>query len=447
VTAGPLADVPFASLPLPFAVLFWIALVLVTGALMWTAALSIAARRHDRAGPIGDPAHVDEFLWVFLVPALNEEVTIADSVHRLLQVEAANKVILVINDGSDDSTGHILAGLATTHPELSVVTRTQPDARQGKSEALNCAWNRLDTVLADPRWSGLPRRKVIVVVVDADGRLDPGAPRVLASRFATERMGGVQCRVRIYNRRHLLTWLQDVEFGVYGGLYQAGRGWWGIAGMGGNGQANRLTALDDLRTDIDTGPWRNRLTEDQDLGLRLLRAGWECDHDNTAAVHQQGLSSLRRLYRQRTRWAQGNLQALTHLRNVRRMPIGVRRVEVTAYLLNPILQAFVGLTFVLSVLLYVLGIASIIGDRTYLELVPILVLGLGGLWLGCLARNRGRGLIGILLATATVPAYAVYSWMIWPVLLRAALRQFIGRGSWAKTAREPLAPTRPRTES
>ena len=123
------------------------------------------------------------------------------------------------------------------------------------------------------------------------------------------------------------------------------------------------------------------------------------------------------------------------------MPIGVRRFEVGAYLLNPILQGFVGITFLLAIALYLAGIASIVGERTYLQLLPILVLSLGGLWLGCVARNRGRGFIGVLLATATVPAYAVYSWMIWPVLLRGALRQLSGRGSWAKTAREPIGDT------
>ncbi len=280
---------------------------------------------------------------------------------------------------------------------------------------------------------------MIVVVVDADGRLDSHAPSVLATRFADDRFGGVQCRVRIYNRRRLLTWLQDVEFGVYGGLFQAGRGQWRIAGMGGNGQANRLAALDDLHVEGATGPWRNKLTEDQDLGLRLLRAGWACDHDNRASVHQQGIPNVIRLYRQRTRWAQGNLQALAHLRHVRRMPIGWRRLEVAAYLINPILQAFVGLTFMLSVVLLVGGIAPLFGDGDWhWQLLAILVLSLGGLWLGCIARNRGRGVTGVLRATATVPVYAVYSWMIWPVLVRAAARQLSGRGSWAKTAREPI---------
>ena len=59
-------------------------------------------------------------------------------------------------------------------------------------------------------------------------------------------MGGVQSLVRIYNRGRLLTWLQDLEFSVYGYLFQAGRSDWGTAGMGGCGQFNRLSALDQL---------------------------------------------------------------------------------------------------------------------------------------------------------------------------------------------------------
>lgn len=45
---------------------------------------------------------------------------------------------------------------------------------------------------------------------------------------------------------------------------------WGTAGLGGNGQFNRLSALDEI-ADHD-GPWHDRLTEDQDLGLRLIAA-------------------------------------------------------------------------------------------------------------------------------------------------------------------------------
>ena len=129
----------------------------------------------------------------------------------------------------------------------------------------------------------------------------------------------------------MLTWFQDIEFSIYGRLFQAGRNGWGTPGMGGNGQYNRMSALASIDTSLEAetpgartsvqprtqmtvppslGPWRDRLTEDQDLGLRLMIAGWHMRHENRANVDQQGLSSLRPLVRQRTRWSQGNLQAI-----------------------------------------------------------------------------------------------------------------------------------------
>ena len=180
------------------------------------------------------------------------------------------------------------------------------------------------------------RGHVMIVVVDADGRLHPSAPRYAASHFADPEVGGVQALVKIYNRHHLLTWMQDEEFSVYGHLYQSGRDRWGTAGMGGNGQFNRLSALDAIAD--QHGPWRDRLTEDQDLGLRMIAAGWEGRQELRAVVEQQGLPALRPLLRQRTRWSQGNLQAMGLIGEIRHAPLrGAARVDLLAYLMLPVL--------------------------------------------------------------------------------------------------------------
>ena len=116
--------------------------------------------------------------------------------------------------------------------------------------------------------------------------------RYAASHFRDATVGGVQSLVRIYNRRyHPLRWLQDLELTAQSHLYQAARDRWGTASMLGNGQFSRLSALDEM-TDY-VGPWRDRLTEDQDLGLRLVLYGWRCDQDLRAVVEQQGPPSVR----------------------------------------------------------------------------------------------------------------------------------------------------------
>jgi cellulose synthase/poly-beta-1,6-N-acetylglucosamine synthase-like glycosyltransferase len=436
---GPLVGLalPFEGLPPWAQALFYVVFVLILAMLAWTIVLFVSSRRAIRSAPDPDPAAADSFLWVFLVPALDEEVTIADSVKRLLAVEAANKAVLVVDDGSTDRTAAVLAGLAD--PELEVVRRMPPEARTGKAAALNAGWRHLDTVLSSGRWAGWPRERVVVVVVDADGRLDPDAPAHVAGFFADPQVGGLQVLVRIYNRRRPLTWCQDVEFTVFGLLYQAGRTPWGTAGMGGNGQFNRLAALDSVADPEAGGPWRHRLTEDQDLGLRLLGAGWRSVSASRTDVSQQGLPSLRRLLRQRTRWAQGNLQAMAHLGLAWRakLPLLVR-LDLVAYLLQPVFQALVGVAFAASIVLWIFDVADFWGDHGWIQLLFFFFLGYGGVLLGCIARGARRGPAGIAFNLLITPVYAAYSWLIWPVLASAASRQALRRRDWSKTARRPI---------
>lgn len=415
----------FGGLPWGWAVPLWIGFAVIVAMLLWTTLLFARGLRARRRAPDAPPDGADRFLWVFLVPALNEEVTIRDSVERLLGVRAARRRIVVIDDGSEDRTPDILAGIS--HPDLVVLRRDRPDAQAGKAAALNDAYRRLDGVIG-----GVPRDEVIVCVVDADGRLHPDAPRYAAAQFADPSVGGVQSLVRIYNRGHLLTWMQDVEFAVYGNLFQAGRNDWGTAGMGGNGQFNRLRALDDVADAAAGGPWRDRLTEDQDLGLRLIAAGWEGRQELRCVVDQQGLPGLRKLLRQRTRWSQGNLQAIGLLGAVWRAPRGLApRVEQVAYLLMPFWQALVGLSLAVGLVLWATGQAAFWDGGPTWWLLLVYVLGFGGTIMGCVA---GRGARGVLIAQA----YAFYSWLLWPVLVRSTFRQLTERRDWSKTEREAL---------
>ena len=131
----------FGGLPPGVQVLFWIVLVIEVAGLVSVVVLLVNSRRFTaRVRRMGD-ADESDFLWVFLVPALNEEVTIADSVARLSQTQATHALFLVIDDGSEDRTGDILSGIAD--PRLRVLTRVAPDARRGKAEALNAAYRLL----------------------------------------------------------------------------------------------------------------------------------------------------------------------------------------------------------------------------------------------------------------------------------------------------------------
>jgi len=435
----------YDGLPVWSVPIYLVALVFILSSFVSLAVLisraGIARVRARRFAPRSRETSGEErFLWVFMVPALNEEVTIADAVGRLREVEVTHRRILVINDGSDDRTGEILEELRS--PELTVLTRTPPNARQGKSEALNDAWRYLHgTVLAEGAYAGWEPRNVIVTIVDADGRLDREAWRV-APYFRRRRLGGIQAQVRIYNRRSFLTVCQDLEFAVFGSIFQLGRMKWGTANMGGNGQFNRLAALDSVAVpDAEgrIGPWKaGRLTEDQDIGLRLIRAGWLGAQSTSVTIDQQGLNSLRALYRQRTRWAQGAWQVLDLIP----LSLGNRTLRLTPrfdqlwYLLTPIVQAWVGLSVVLSVVFLATGTVKPAWSGFMLVLFYLFSAapGIAGIFF---ARG-GRGIRDFVIDILLAHLYLFYSWLIYPVVYRALLRQLLRRRSWAKTGREAI---------
>ena len=85
----------FTGLPVWSQVVFWASLATIVFNLVWNTVLFVLSRRALRAEAEADndsePGGADAFLWVFLVPALDEALTIADSVERLHAVEATNK--------------------------------------------------------------------------------------------------------------------------------------------------------------------------------------------------------------------------------------------------------------------------------------------------------------------------------------------------------------------
>ncbi len=402
----------------------------------WTIVLYIAGGKYERRWNQIPPGHADNYLWVFLVPALNEGVTIADSVARLRDVKVENKIALVINDGSDDNTGEVLESIAG--PDLAVLTRVAPNARKGKAAALNNALRFLeDNVLNTPRYSGFSLDQTIVVIVDADGRLAHDAPAWVAPHFDNPRVGGVQVRVRIYNQDTWLTRMQAYEFKIFGGLFQVGRSEWGTAFMGGNGQFNRLTALKSVAT--ADGPWSDFLTEDQELGLRLLERGWECEHEPRTDVSQQGLNSMRKLYRQRTRWMQGNLQVIGSASRLYAYHLtGLRRFDAMMTLIMPLLQIIVGTAVIVAIVAAVVFRVPLFPFGNFWALLFVLALTFGPLGMGVIVTARGKGWAGWWETIKIFPSYYAYIWVMWPVVFMGVFRHLRGAKTWSKTEREPV---------
>ncbi len=293
------------------------------------------------------PGACDDYLFAFLVPALNEARVIGHTLDCLLALPIRQCLVIVIDDGSDDGTDLLVE--LRSDPNVRLVRRELPLARRGKGPALNAGFDQLLHMV-----KGWPADKVIVGIMDADGRLDPQAPDLVAARFADAHVGAVQVGVRINNRHDsALARLQDMEFVTYTDVFQSARDIWGVALLGGNGQFVRLAA----HLDLAPSPWTDGLTEDLEQGLRLICAGWQIRYCRDVAVHQQGLVSVGPLLRQRSRWFQGHLQAWRQIRPIiRNAPL--RTVPHLLHMLMVPILLLANITLMAALLAMLAGIAE-----------------------------------------------------------------------------------------
>jgi 1,2-diacylglycerol 3-beta-glucosyltransferase len=382
------------------------------------------------------PVVRDDLFFVFMMPCLNEEKVLLNSLQRLLSIPGEDFVVLVIDDGSDDNTVQAVSGILGERVWL--LSRKPPHAREGKGEALNAGVRYLT---GSGHLTGRDPDNVIVVVVDADGRLDPQSIEEVRPYFANPTIGAVQIGVRINNREQSrLARMQDMEFVIYTEVFQRGRRHLGSVGLGGNGQFMRLSAM----MSLGASPWTRSLTDDLDLGVRLIAAGWRNEYCSTVAVHQQGVVELRRLIRQRSRWFQGHLQSWKLIPLVLRSAPRRARADLLYHLSSPaillvasLLSASFLLSMVNSVILAAEGQNPFgwwIASTYALTFGPALAFSFV-YWL----RERRSG-VGLFRTAMFAHMYVCYGMMWYASGWWAVGRTLRGRTGWAKTDRVAEAP-------
>ena len=334
----------------------------VTGAAVW----SIRARRRSRTpGPL-------PFVSV-LIPARNEERVIATTIAEVAAQDYRGPdgdprfEILAIDDASTDETSSILASLTTRYDHLQILTRTALEGG-GKAAALNAA---------------LPQcRGEIIVVFDADILIAPDFLKTLIAALDPS-VAGVQARVRIYNRAaHAFAACQDDEFAAFHKVMQLGRDALdGAVGLGGQGQAVWASALHQV------GGWHpGASTEDLDLTVRLVLAGYRVKFCPEAVVWQEGVTSLSALLRQRRRWAAGNLRVcFTYLWPLLKARVALRRrLDYAVYMVSLLTPFWLLLSYLVLHLRHVfnperpLALAPVYIATSAVAYFPMLLIGLWG---------------------------------------------------------------------
>ncbi len=398
------------------------------------------------------PAAPRSYHLYFLVPCLDEEAVIARTVSALLDPDFGDDLlggpwedsrIIVIDDGSTDATA--MAAREAGGEQLLLVQRRAPDARRGKGAALNAGFRHL---LDDVAERHLDPDRVIVVVMDADGRLSDGAIHEVLPLFDDPEVGGVQLAVRIRNREdNFLLQFQDHQFWTLSSLTQFGRISTGTVSLGGNGQFTRLRAL----LDVGETPWSSSLTEDLDLAISLAVAGWRLTSTPRAAVDQQGVARLGPLVRQRTRWYQG------HMSGYRRLPevLSSRRmnhassVEMSLYLLVPWLFDLPwSVLYHLILLQIALDVSDsfVFASTAWLWLVQLTILYVLGFWpalvTSVLARRR-QPTMTLRRAAKLGHCFVATNYLSYLCAWRALWRMARRQHGWTKTVRSAEADEQP----
>lgn len=227
-----------------------------------------------------------------LIPAHNEEKVIANTIEAMLKLNyPADKLeIIVINDGSKDSTKEIIERYARQDSRVILFDVPAGQGGKGKSRALNLGIQRAH---AD-----------VIAIYDADNTPDSESLRYLVSTLVTEReLGAVLGKFRTVNKHvNLLTRFINIETLSFQSMLQAGR--WqmhSIATLPGTNFVMWAWLIKKLN-----GWDEEALTEDSELSIRIYQEGYKIKYLPFAITYEQEPESWKVWIKQRMRWVRGN---------------------------------------------------------------------------------------------------------------------------------------------
>lgn len=264
---------------------FWAAVGYGVVRSLFVLSLALLRRRHPAGPPPAAGAAAPEAVTV-LIPAFNEELVIAEAIAAALASDHPDLSVIVIDDGSTDGTAAAVRHAFGEDRRVRLIRQ----ANGGKWSALNAAYREVETAL--------------VVAVDADTILDPGAVTALLGHFSDPRVGAVAGNVKVANRRGLLPRLQALEYITAQNIDRRA--------------AESLNAIMVVPGSI--GAWRTEavrkvglyspdtITEDADLTVSILRAGYRVVFEERALSFTDAPDTLSGFMRQRLRWTFGMMQ-------------------------------------------------------------------------------------------------------------------------------------------
>ncbi|WP_353941017.1 glycosyltransferase family 2 protein [Streptomyces sp. HUAS MG91] len=241
-----------------------------------------------------------------LIPAWNEAPVLTGSVEALLALHypADRLRVVIIDDASTDETPEVMSALIRRHPgQVRHLRREQ--GGQGKAHTLN---HGLAHVLDDD-WAEA------VLVMDADVVFERDALWRMTRHLADPEVGAVTAYIKEGSGKqgNYLTRYIAYEYITAQAAARRAQNVLGVvACLAGGAQLHTRANLEAIGGRFDT----STLAEDTVTTFETQLAGRRVVFDGYATVLAEEPASLAGLWKQRLRWARGNLQVTRRYRDV-----------------------------------------------------------------------------------------------------------------------------------
>lgn len=238
-----------------------------------------------------------------VVPAWNEGAVLAASLERLMRLEypADRLRVYVVDDASTDDTPDVVRAKAVEHPgRIHLLRREQ--GGQGKAHTLN---HGIEHLLRDDWMQAL-------LIMDADVIYRPDSLRRMTRHLADPQVGAVTAYIREGSGRPgAVARFIGYEYVTAQACARRAQNVMGaVACLAGGAQLHTRANLEAIGGRIDT----STLAEDTFSTFLTQLDGRTVVFDGQAVVLAEEPDSVRALWKQRVRWARGNVQITARFR-------------------------------------------------------------------------------------------------------------------------------------
>lgn len=284
-----------------------------------------------------------------LVAAYNEEAGIASTIESIAKQHYPGKLsVIVVNDGSIDSTAEIVKSLQAQHKWLKLLTMTK---NVGKANALTYALQFVKTS--------------ILITLDGDSYLYQNALKNIVGRYLSDPINttAIAGAVLVRNsRKNFVTKIQEWDYfhGIAAikriqSLYQ------------GTLVAQGAFSLYKTSAVKSAGGWPHTVGEDIVLTWALLKQGDRVGFAENAIAFTNVPDTWRQFIRQRQRWSRGLIEAFKEHSELLFCP-RMTTMFIWWNLLFPYLDLVYTFAFIPGIILALFGVFWIAGPLTLIVL-------------------------------------------------------------------------------